>query len=58
MNCSGTIAALQAAQENPRCLRCDKMLPEYHKGDPLDCGCELPDIKDAEDDDELAKADS
>ena len=40
MTCSGEQQALQAAQENPRCLRCDRILPEYHKGDPLDCGCE------------------
>lgn len=40
MTCPGTAQALQAAQENPRCLRCDRIIPEYHKGDPLDCGCE------------------
>src|SRR6478735_6436678 len=39
MTCSGTQAALKAGEENPRCLRCDKMLPEWSKGDALDCGC-------------------
>jgi hypothetical protein len=30
---------LRAGEEAPRCQRCDAMLTEHAKGDPLDCGC-------------------
>ena len=35
--CSGVRAALEAAKEAPRCIFCDRFLPDWIKGDALAC---------------------